>query len=114
MSDDDLSVDPGKLRDIGSQLNDIAAQAVADTNKYFNSQADAAKDNPGFATGPELIEFANRLHTEINGFITDLSANAEKIVQAAQAYQSTDDDYAGVMRELSALNGQTKPTLPGR
>ncbi|WP_405132700.1 type VII secretion target [Nocardia sp. NBC_01388] len=114
MSDDDLYVEPDNVRNTGQQLSDIAAEALTKTNQYFDSQADAAKDNPGFTTGAKLVEFANKLHGEMNGFITDLDTNAQQVVQAAQAYQTTDDDNAGLLRELSALNGQTKPALPGQ
>ncbi|MVU76655.1 hypothetical protein GPX89_05270 [Nocardia sp. ET3-3] len=114
MSDDDLYIEPGMVSAAGNQLADIAAQAIKQTNQYFDSQAVAARDNPGFASGAKLIDFADKFHGEITGFITDLDTNAQQIVAAAQSYQTTDADNAGFLRELSALNGQTKPELPGR
>lgn len=114
MSDDDLYIEPDKVRDAGQQLGGIAADAITKTNQFFDSQQAAANDNPGFATGAKLVEFANKLHGEMNGFITDLATNAQQVVDAAGQYQTTDDDNAGLLREVSALNGQTKPTLPGR
>ncbi|GAB2549395.1 hypothetical protein [Nocardia heshunensis] len=114
MSDDDLSIEPAKVSAAGSQLADMATAALAKTNQYFDSPATAASDNPGFASGAKLVEFAGKFHTEMNGFITDLDTNAQQIIAAAATYQTTDADNAGFLREVSALNGQTKDALPGR
>ncbi|MGW4244323.1 hypothetical protein [Nocardia sp. NPDC004722] len=114
MSDDDLYIEPDKVSAAGTQLADMATAALSKTNQYFDSQVTAATDNPGFATGAKLVEFAGKFHTEINGFITDLDTNAQQIIAAAGTYQSTDADNAGFLREVSALNGQTKDVLPGR
>ncbi|MGF6889288.1 hypothetical protein ABIA39_004452 [Nocardia sp. GAS34] len=114
MSADDISIKPADVAKIGGRLKDLASQAITDTNKFFDSQATAAKNNPGFTTGQALIDFSTKLHGEINGFITALSTNAEQIVQGAQNYPASDDDTAGLIREIGALNGLTQPVLPGR
>ncbi|MGC4962807.1 hypothetical protein [Gordonia sp. DT101] len=115
MSYDDLHIAPDRVKTTGGKLSSIAGQALSRTNTYFDSQATAASDNPGFATGPKLIAYATELHNQINGFITDLSCNAEGIIGAAESFVSADpQNAAGFNRELAALNGLTKPPIPGR
>ncbi|MCV7230484.1 hypothetical protein [Mycolicibacterium komossense] len=114
MSDDDLSIKPEAVRGTGQQLASISAQARAETDTFFDAQAAAAAANPGFRSGAKAVDYATKLHGEMNGFIDALERNAASVIRAAQGLQTMDDaNAAGFNRELSALNGLTKPALPG-
>ncbi|WP_067901003.1 hypothetical protein [Nocardia vaccinii] len=115
MSDDDLYIAPDAVKSTGAELAVIAAEALVRTASYFESSLAAAKDNPGFAVGAELAAYATELQKEMSGFINDLAANAQRIIDAAATMSSVDqanDD--GFNREISALDGLVKNPLPGR
>ena len=115
MSNDDINIAPDAVKSSGQRLNGLASEAKAQTATYFTSQATAAQGNPGFASGPELVSYANTLHTQMNAAIDDLATNGQKIVTAAQNVQSADASSAeGFNREAAALNGLSKPPNPGR
>ena len=76
----------------------------------FDSAKPASDGNPGFATGPELVAFAESLRTEIDGSITDLVTMGQQIVAAARTLHTTDVDNAiGISRIATALNGLGAP-----
>jgi hypothetical protein len=115
LSGDDLSIQPDAVKSTGAQLNSVAGAARAETNTYFDAQPAAAAANPGFRSGPKAVEYAAKLHGEMNEFIDQLDHNAESIIEAAQGLQSMDDaNSAGFNRLMASLNGLTKPALPGR
>ena len=115
MSGDDLHIEPGAVKSSGTKLTELASTAKSSISAYFNSAAPAAQANPGFATGPALIAFANSVHGQVNSVIDDLSTNGEKVIAAAQNVQSTDSDTAnGFNREMASLNGLSKPPVPGQ
>lgn len=115
MSEDDLHIEPGAVKSSGTKLAELASAAKSSINAYFNSAAPAAQANPGFATGPALVAFANTVHGQVNSVIDEMSTNGEKIVAAAQNVQSTDSDTGnGFNREMAALNGLSKPPVPGQ
>ena len=112
---DDINIEPGEVKASGQRLGELATTAKAQTNSYFTSQANAARANPGFATGPRLVEYANKLHNQMNGFIDDLTANGKKIISAAENVAQTDSDTAtGFSREMSSLNGLSQPAAANR
>ncbi|WP_418003418.1 hypothetical protein ACNO8X_26520 [Mycobacterium sp. PDNC021] len=112
---DDINIDPGEVKASGQRLSELAGTAKAQTNKYFTSQEAAARGNPSFAAGPRLVEYANKLHNQMNSFIDDLAANGNKIVSAANNVTQTDSDTAtGFSRELSSLNGLSQPAVASR
>ncbi|MGC4933849.1 hypothetical protein ACLQ3C_09200 [Gordonia sp. DT30] len=114
MSDDNLSIRPEAVKSTGHQLDSLSSEATIKTNTFFTSQEPAAAANPGFAAGPALTAYSSQLHDEINKFIRDLAANARSIIDAAQTIAAADEgNTTGFNRELSALNGLTKPPLPG-
>jgi hypothetical protein len=115
MSGDDINIAPDAVKASGQQLTGLAAGAKAQTAAYFTSQQAAAQGNPGFATGPQLVTYANTLHSQMDSLINDLAANGQKIVTAAQNVASADSDSAdGFNREVAALNGLSKAPNPGR
>lgn len=114
MSDDDLRIAPDAVKTTGLQLAVMAVAARAQTGTYFASSPVAAQDNLGFAVGAQLTAYATKLQQQMNGFIDDLDTNAQRIVDAAATMSSVDQGNTdGFNRELSALNGLTKPPLPG-
>lgn len=111
---DDINIEPGEVKASGQRLGELATTAKAQTNNYFTSQTNAAQGNPGFSTGARLVEYANKLHNQMNGFIDDLTLNANKIVSGAENVSQTDSDNAnGFSRELSSLNGMSQPAVVG-
>jgi len=114
MSSDDININPNAVKSSGQQLATLASNAKTQANSYFTSQTAAAQGNPGFASGPALVRYADILHSQMNGFIDDLDSNGNKICAAAQSVQTTDADTAeGYSREMSALNGLSQPAIPG-
>ncbi|WP_242456026.1 hypothetical protein [Mycolicibacterium sp. P1-18] len=92
----------------------MAEKAKTETATHFDTQQAAQDGNPGFASGPALMQYATVLQRQMEGFIDDLAANAGKIVTAAQSVETTDADAAqGFNRELAALNGLSQPATPG-
>ena len=115
MSSDDIDITPDAVKASGQRLGDLAAKAKAQTGTLFTSQAAAAKGNPGFASGPELVTYANTLHTQMDALVDDMATNGQKIVTAAQNVQNADTSSTeGFNRELASLNGLSQAAMPGR
>lgn len=99
-----MYVNHGEIEKVGRQLHNLAQQVNQETDKHFHSMGHAAWGNRGFTSGTELGKLADELHREITGAIDDLSGNAERIVEAAQAYATTErDNTGGLIREVDAL-----------
>lgn len=115
MSSDDIDIAPDTVKNSGQQLGDLAAKAKSQTGTLFSSQAAAARGNPGFTAGPQLVTYANTLHTQMDALIDDMATNGQKIVTAAQNVQNADTSSTeGFNRELASLNGLSRAAMPGR
>jgi hypothetical protein len=115
MSDDSVYIAPDAVSSVGAELAVIAAAALLRTASFFTSSPEAAAANPGFTVGAPLTAFATELHQIMDGFINDLSTNAEQIVNGAATMKGIDQtNIDGFDRELATLNGLGKNPLPGR
>lgn len=106
-------------RDLSSNVARVNSKPskflVAQMNSDFDSPARAARANPGFTTGSQLVGFSMTLQSTVTAFIRDLTAGADGIVKAAQSLASADHaNTEGFNRELAALNGLSQQPRPGR
>ncbi|RJO77135.1 hypothetical protein D5S18_13330 [Nocardia panacis] len=110
-----IYIEPARVKATGNALDALAVAAREQTDRYFESSAQVGADNPGFAAGPQLAAYATELHSQIKGFIDDLSASAKGIVEAAADHETVDGASAHALTsEFLALNGLAAAPLSGR
>ncbi|MCX5042117.1 type VII secretion target [Aldersonia sp. NBC_00410] len=106
MSAPNVDIRPEDVAGSGAAVTTGASDAKAAVAGRFDSGQAAADGNPGWRTGPALVEFMASFEREMNDALDSLKTMGDKIVVAAQNYAAVDGRNAEALsRIVTALDG---------
>ncbi|MCM6777956.1 hypothetical protein NDR87_31335 [Nocardia sp. CDC159] len=100
-----ICVDPASATDAGTAITDHGNQAKALLENQFRNVQPASDANPGWKTGPALVDFAHVRHREILSSLTELESIGQKIVEIVQSRVSVDARYADNLQRIEDAVG---------